>query len=159
MALLSIADACRKAGISKPTMYNNYINSGKISVSQDNAGKRGIDPSELIRVFGTLKGAPTPVPVQQPTGSGPEEMIKLLREQLQKAESIAAEERSRAIAAELRAAKYHDEMISLQNRLLPSPMESAPEPESPPPVVKPKPAAEYVPPTFWERIKDKLGVG
>ena len=187
MALLSIAEACRKAGISKPTMYNNYINTGKISVSQDNAGKKGIDPSELIRVFGTLKGDPSPVPAQQPTGSGAEEMIKLLRDQLQKAEAIAAEERFRAIAAESRAAKYHDEMISLQNRLLPSPPEPVPEQKPEPTAVSavsaaPVPAAaperptakskpryedddewlEWTPParkpTLWGKIKDKIGL-
>lgn len=183
MALLSIAEACRKAGISKPTMYNNYINTGKISVSQDNAGKKGIDPSELIRVFGTLKGDPAPAPVQQPTGSGAEEMIKLLRDQLQKAEAIAAEERFRAIAAENRAAKYHDEMISLQNRLLPSPPDPVPEQKPEPtavsaapvptaaperPTAKPKPRyedddewLEWTPPgkpTLWGRIKDKIGL-
>ena len=177
MALLSIAEACRKAGISKPTMYNNYINTGKISVSQDNAGKRGIDPSELIRVFGTLKGDPSLAPVQQPTGSGAEEMIKLLRDQLQKAEAIAAEERFRAIAAENRAAKYHDEMISLQNRLLPSPPEPVPEQKPEPTAVfavpaaapeRPKPSEdddewlEWTPPagkpTLWGKIKDKIGL-
>ena len=113
MALLSISEACRKAGISKPTMYNNYIKNGKISVGQDNAGKRGIDPSELLRVFGELKGDPAPIAVPAPSERD-DELVAILRDQLAKAEA-------RATAAEARADQYYKDLIATQNRLLPEP--------------------------------------
>ncbi len=42
-------------GISRMTLYK-YIKSGLISVEKDQLGKPKIDASELIRVFGDLKG-------------------------------------------------------------------------------------------------------
>lgn len=56
MARLSISEAIRRSGVSRATFYNKYINAEKnpISVSKDENGKKYIDSSELLRVFGKL---------------------------------------------------------------------------------------------------------
>lgn len=55
MAKITILEASKIAGIARSNLYKNYINTGKISVSVGNDGKKHIDTSELLRVFGTLK--------------------------------------------------------------------------------------------------------
>lgn len=51
MAKLSISEAARQAGISRQYLYSKYINTGKITVSDDESGNKYIDDSELLRVF------------------------------------------------------------------------------------------------------------
>ncbi|MCJ7294667.1 helix-turn-helix domain-containing protein [Klebsiella pneumoniae] len=56
MAKVSISEAARLAGISRPTIYK-LMNSGQLNcTSVVKAGKtvKNIDTSELIRVFGTI---------------------------------------------------------------------------------------------------------
>ena len=55
MASVSISKAAELAGISRTSLYRTYIKQGRISVSKDSAGKKYIDTSELLRVFGKLK--------------------------------------------------------------------------------------------------------
>ena len=55
MSKVSISKAAKLAGISRTAIYKSYINKGLISVSRDEAGKKCIDTSEIIRVFGKLK--------------------------------------------------------------------------------------------------------
>jgi len=60
MAKVSISEAARLAGISRPTIYK-LMNSGKLNfTSVVKAGKtvKNIDTSELIRVFGTIGNFP-----------------------------------------------------------------------------------------------------
>ncbi|TLM24468.1 helix-turn-helix domain-containing protein, partial [Acinetobacter baumannii] len=60
MAKVSISEAARLAGISRPTIYK-LINSGQLNfTSVVKAGKtvKNIDTSELIRVFGTIANLP-----------------------------------------------------------------------------------------------------
>lgn len=100
MARVSISQAARLAGISRASLYKTYLNKGAVSVSKDSAGKKYIETSELLRVFGTLQGD-TPEQsdgIQKQTGDTPELSppvtsdpakdieIKLLREQLEKSE-------------------------------------------------------------------------
>lgn len=56
MALVNISEAARLAGVSRQTLYKRYITPGVISVVKDGDAP-AIDVSELIRVFGDLKGA------------------------------------------------------------------------------------------------------
>ena len=56
MAQVSISEAARLAGISRGGLYKTYLKKGVISVSADSAGKKFIETSELLRVFGTLRG-------------------------------------------------------------------------------------------------------
>ena len=100
MARVSITEAAKLAGIGRSSLYQTYINKGAISVSKDSSGKKFIETSELIRVFGELGGntsEQTP-DIQGQTeerpdvlGITPEETakdleIKILREQLEKSE-------------------------------------------------------------------------
>ncbi|MGV6482416.1 helix-turn-helix domain-containing protein [Pantoea agglomerans] len=60
MATVSISEAARLAGISRPTIYK-LINSGQLNLtSVVKAGKtvKTIDTSELIRVFGNIENLP-----------------------------------------------------------------------------------------------------
>jgi len=56
MPKLSISEAARQVPVSRKTLYQSYINKGKISISKDENGKPYIDLSELIRVFPGLQG-------------------------------------------------------------------------------------------------------
>ena len=56
MAQVSITQAAKLAGKARSHFYAGYIKPGKITVSTDDEGKKYIDTSELIRVFGSLKG-------------------------------------------------------------------------------------------------------
>lgn len=53
MAIVSISEAARLAGKSRKTIQR-YVADGRISLSQRDAGRSGIDISELVRVFGEL---------------------------------------------------------------------------------------------------------
>jgi len=60
MAKVSISEAARLAGISRPTIYK-LMNSGQLNfTSVVKAGRtvKNIDTSELIRVFGTIENLP-----------------------------------------------------------------------------------------------------
>jgi len=56
MALVSVSQAARLAGISRQHLYRKYIKSGDISVQRDDKSDPVIDTSELLRVFGRLVG-------------------------------------------------------------------------------------------------------
>ena len=56
MALVTITDAARLAGISRQHLYKAYIKTGKLSVDRDSKGSPVVDTAELLRVFGTLNG-------------------------------------------------------------------------------------------------------
>lgn len=100
MARVSISKAAKLAGISRASLYKTYLNKGVISVSRDSTGKKYIDTSELLRVFGSLQGDTPEVSTttQSQTGdsqpvspfpASPDSKdieIKMLREQLEKAE-------------------------------------------------------------------------
>ncbi len=81
MAKYSIADAARRAKIARSTMYERYINTGKITTEKiviNGIERAVIDSAEWERVFATKTPADTSI--QAPTDSG---MIQLLQEQLQ----------------------------------------------------------------------------
>ena len=54
MAKVNISEAARMAGKSRSHLYEKYINTGVITVESDRDGRKVIDTSELLRVFGTL---------------------------------------------------------------------------------------------------------
>ena len=56
MPKLSISEAARQVPISRKTLYQRYINKGKISISKSDNGKPYIDLSELLRVFPSIQG-------------------------------------------------------------------------------------------------------
>lgn len=90
MAKVSISEAARLAGISRPTLYRK-IDAGEISVERDGDSVQ-IDISELLRVFGELKtpgspetAEPEPVTPPPPAPAPPSPEVIILREQLQAA--------------------------------------------------------------------------
>jgi len=100
MARVSITEAARLAGIGRSSFYQTYINKGAISVSKDSSGRKFIETSELMRVFGELgdnTSGQTP-DIQSQTEERAEVLdvtatetakdleIKMLREQLEKTE-------------------------------------------------------------------------
>ena len=59
MALLTLTQAAKTAGIARSTLYR-AIRNGRISVVSQPNGNKGIDTSELQRVFGPLQSATKP---------------------------------------------------------------------------------------------------
>ena len=53
MALLTIAQAARTAGVARSTIYS-HLQSGKLSATRTPTGERRIDTSELTRVYGPV---------------------------------------------------------------------------------------------------------
>ena len=59
MALLTLTQAAKAAGIARSTLYR-AIHNGRISVVSQPNGSKSIDTSELQRVFGPLRDATKP---------------------------------------------------------------------------------------------------
>lgn len=80
MAKLSISEAARRAGVSRPNLYKRYIKPGLLTVEQDTQGNPQIDTSELLRVFGELKDGDSQnsPPLQQATPQT-DPLIQVLR--------------------------------------------------------------------------------
>jgi DNA-binding transcriptional MerR regulator len=55
MNTLNIKQAATLAGVSRSTLYRSYIQTGRLSVTDDDYGKPAIDVSELLRVFPHMK--------------------------------------------------------------------------------------------------------
>ena len=53
MALLTIAQAARTAGVARSTIYS-HLRSGKLLATRTPTGERRIDTSELTRVYGLV---------------------------------------------------------------------------------------------------------
>ncbi len=123
MPVVTITEAAKLAGKSRPTMYR-YIEKGVVSTCDAPGGERGIDTSELLRVFGVLHplhSDETPeVSPRKISEENDVNHVTLLREQLER-------ERARADKAEAKVDQLHgeliqtkNEMIELYNRLLPA---------------------------------------
>ena len=74
MTILSMTQAAQQAGISRSTLYR-AIRAGRLSVASQPDGSRGVDITELIRVFGPLQ-ADTGQAIQSGTSSD----ISVMRE-------------------------------------------------------------------------------
>lgn len=60
--LLSMREAARRWGVSRATLQR-HISAGKLSQSTDADGTKGIDPAEMVRVYGE-PGRPQAGPVE-----------------------------------------------------------------------------------------------
>ncbi|MBN4886273.1 DNA-binding protein, partial [Providencia stuartii] len=61
MAFVSISEAARLTGKARSTLHK-YIKQGRLSTTTDqNTGKKTIETSELIRVFGKISNLPTTI--------------------------------------------------------------------------------------------------
>jgi Skp family chaperone for outer membrane proteins len=121
MAILSISEAARLAGISRNHLYKKYINEGLISVTTDN-NKPCIDVSELLRVFPNAKMI-TDDKSQEITLDNNEntELISVLKEQLANAKEQINKAEQQIAKAENRETWLQsqiDELRQQQNKLL-----------------------------------------
>ena len=106
MSVLNFSQASRATGASRSTLYR-YIEEGKISVVRLPNGKRGIDVTELERVFGPLKPLDTSPKKRGKTDKTQvdifqdrSEVIELLRQQVELLErelTSAKEEKARLL--------------------------------------------------------------
>lgn len=113
MAKLTITEAIKLSPIGKTHFYKEYINTGKITVSVDSSGKKHIDHSELLRVFGELKSEP-PVNVhEQPTVNATVQPKSVDSEQRELVQTLKDQ------ISELKADKafLQSQVVSLTNRL------------------------------------------
>ena len=107
MSVLNFSQASRATGASRSTLYR-YIEEGKISVVRLPNGKRGIDVTELERMFGPLKKWDTfpkkrgrTDETQTDVFQDRSEVIELLRQQVKLLErelTSAKEEKARLLS-------------------------------------------------------------
>lgn len=114
MAKLTISEAIRQSGIGRTQFYSKYVKQGLISVSESN-GKKFIDTSELLRVFGELRG-------EQPKNTT--EQVKTDATEQARSDSLKQTEQIRMLQEQLIESKqreefYQSQIISLTNRLAP----------------------------------------
>ena len=105
MAKVSISKAAKLAGVSRTALYKSYINKGLLSTSRDDAGKKCIDTSEILRVFGKLQDNSeglqvdtpenTPKTAQVTTDTAKDFEIKLLKNQLEESRKREQEAQER----------------------------------------------------------------
>jgi len=131
MPLLSISAAANAAGVNRRTLQR-AIADGRLSVTRDAQGKRGIDPAELFRVF----AVPAPVTatlsqsvaLEAATSAEASTAIAVLETaalDALRAQLAAAAEREawlRRLLDEERAARF-----DLEQRVLPAPRRSTAE--------------------------------
>lgn len=129
MSLLSITEAAHVAGVSRRTIQRS-IQSGRLSTATTATGKRALDTSELLRVFGSLRQAPSdmPTPMSQPvaTDDATKTLIELLQKQLEKAEE--REQQAQQEKAQLLTLLQAEQAArrELEQRLLPPPEPTPP---------------------------------
>ena len=91
MALLTIAQAARTAGVARSTIYA-HLRAGKLSATRTPTGERRIDTSELTRVYGSVRHttqsdvvSPTPLDIAllQARIEALEAQNRLLRDEVQ----------------------------------------------------------------------------
>jgi 2',3'-cyclic-nucleotide 2'-phosphodiesterase (5'-nucleotidase family) len=115
MAKVTVTEAARLAGIARQHLYRAYINTGKISIDKDLNGRPMVDTSELLRVFGDLKVShdddgrrhfkiadTTNInTVSRNEIDGKDEVIALLRQELEESKAREKEILEKADAREL----------------------------------------------------------
>jgi 2',3'-cyclic-nucleotide 2'-phosphodiesterase (5'-nucleotidase family) len=115
MAKVTVTEAARLAGIARQHLYRAYINTGKLSIDKDFNGRPVVDTSELLRVFGELKVSheddekrhikttdKTNInTVSQNEIDGKDEVITLLRQELEESKAREKEILEKADAREL----------------------------------------------------------
>lgn len=94
MTILSISAAAQTAGIDRRTLQR-ALKAGRVSATTDASGRRGVDVSELLRVYGPLAGPPPPMPQRQsvalpplvPAAAAAAELVEVLRQQVRQLEA------------------------------------------------------------------------
>lgn len=126
MPLLNLTAASRAAGVSRSTIVR-ALKSGRLSATTNEQSERVIDTSELVRVFGSLKGAgyPSEQAVDSRGIDQNDDMVALLREQLTATLEREKQtvERGREREARLLALLESEQQArrELETKLLPAP--------------------------------------
>ena len=138
MPIVTISKAAKLSGISRQKLYSNYINPGILSIQRNDKGKPQVDTSEIIRVFGELKGdtdTPDKIHAGQENYSNQTQILLLENERL-KAENTGLKELS-----EERKSRIEEQLHRIS--ALESRLDRVLEEKSP----------KKSTPTLWERIK------
>jgi len=126
MPSLNLTAASRAAGVGRSTIVR-ALKSGRLSATTNEQGERVIDTSELVRVFGPLKGAgyPREQAVDSRGIDQNDDMVTLLREQLTAALEREKQtvEQGREREARLLALLESEQQArrDLETKLLPAP--------------------------------------
>ena len=133
--MLSVTEAAEAAGVSRTTIYDR-LKSGELSKTSN-----GIDPAELLRVFGELKAGPgTDRPSVELSTASPE-LVTWLRELVDQQQATIARKDEQLREAEERAAEERRGLLAQLDRTMALLQPPAPtEPMSEPPR------------GFWKRV-------
>jgi excisionase family DNA binding protein len=112
MALVTLSEAARLAGVSRQTIYRKAA-SGELSTVRQEDGSKGVDTSELARVFGNLR---TPETVSETVTSdtvrqavtGPDSAV--LQAQLDAAHQVIAAQEARITDLQADKAKLWEQV-------------------------------------------------
>ncbi len=125
MAKLNLTQAAKAAGIARGTLYK-HIQEGKISCQLDDKGKRVIDTSELMRVYGEINQPETAHersedrPIEQKETQEETEVVEVLRERIGDLEKQVEDMRQDKEASNKRESELIDIVKQQQTLLLPS---------------------------------------
>lgn len=120
MNTLNIKQAATLAGVSRSTLYRSYIQTGRLSVTDDDYGKPAIDLSELLRVFPHIKHNDDEHKKTQDSTVEHEEtepVNSLLALELKKTRELLRVREEQLREASTREEKLLDLMASLQRQL------------------------------------------
>ena len=139
MAILALADAAKAAGCSRQHLYR-LVSKGRLSAVLRADGTRGIDTSELLRVFGQLAQPATgEVTGDSRLGDNRRQQVTAPvtgRLEVLEVELRAAQDALRVADERLREAQAREErlleLVAAQTRMLEHKTVSAPPPPDPP---------------------------
>ena len=124
MAKLNLTQAAKAAGIARGTLYK-HIDEGKISCQLDDKGKRVIDTSELMRVYGEIN-QPEKLderseerPIERKETQEETEITEVLRERISDLEKQVEDLRQDKEASNKRESELLDILKQQQTLLLP----------------------------------------
>lgn len=112
MAIVSISEAAKLAQVARSTIYR-HLNNGDLSATKQADGTRGIDTSELARVFGLLHLATSEAVAHETSRDS--ELLHQRIELLERENRLLKEENERAYGREKRL------LSILETRLLSGP--------------------------------------
>ena len=112
MTMLSVTEAAEAAGVSRTTIYDR-LKSGELSKTPD-----GIDPAELLRVFGELKAGPGTDPKAADPATASPELVTWLRELVDQQQATIARKDQELRDAEERAAEERRGLLTQLDKIL-----------------------------------------
>jgi DNA-binding transcriptional MerR regulator len=127
MPILTLTEAAQLAGVSRRTLQRQ-ISRGILSLSTDSNGVRGVEASELLRVYPNARvtGVPNDSVGQMShsvmcQGATNVQAVAVLEAELRAAQDKIASLESQLVASGEREVWFRQQLESLQQRLLPAP--------------------------------------